>query len=77
MTYILTYTNGQTTIATGNISLTEAQGYFTGNEYTVGIEKLICIKVEEAKWNINFNVIYIDTFINNYIHQNGNMVKFS
>ena len=49
MTYILTYTNGQTSIATGNISLTEAQGYFTGNEYKVGNKKLICIKVEEAK----------------------------
>ena len=48
MTYILTYTNGYTTKVTGNISLVEAQGYFTGNEYTVGSEKLVCVKVEEV-----------------------------
>lgn len=49
MTYKLTYTNGQTSTATGNISLVEAQGYFTGNEYTVDNSKLVCVKVEELK----------------------------
>ena len=48
MTYKLTYSNGHTTTTKGNISLTEAQGYFTGNEYTVGSEKLVCVKVEEV-----------------------------
>ena len=49
MTYILTYTNGHTSKVTGNISLVEAQGYFTGNEYTVDNSKLVCVKVEEIK----------------------------
>ena len=48
MTYKLTYTNGHTSTVTGNISLVEAQGYFTGNEYTVYNSKLVCVKVEEA-----------------------------
>lgn len=49
MTYILTYANGHTSTVTGNISLVEAQGYFTGNEYTVANSKLVCVKVEEVK----------------------------
>ena len=49
MTHKLTYNNGHTSITKGNISLVEAQGYFTGNEYTIGSETLVCVKVEKVK----------------------------